>query len=70
MPDPRPSDPRPVDALTLEEAEAELARLAATLAEANDAYHAADAPVIDDADYDDIRAMVAEAEAAGFTALR
>ena len=35
MPDPRPSDPRPVDALTLEEAEAELARLAATLAEAN-----------------------------------
>ncbi len=64
MPDPRPSDPRPVDALTLEEAEAELARLAATLAEANRAYHQADAPEIADADYDALKHRNAAIEAA------
>jgi len=45
-----------VDDLTLEEAQAELARLAADLAMANVAYHRDDAPTISDADYDALKA--------------
>ncbi|MGZ9812490.1 NAD-dependent DNA ligase LigA [Pseudoroseicyclus sp. H15] len=53
-----------VDELTPEAAEAELARLAARLAEANDAYHGADDPVIDDAEYDRLKRRNADIEAA------
>ncbi|WP_421780224.1 NAD-dependent DNA ligase LigA [Falsirhodobacter deserti] len=45
-----------VDDLTLEEAQAELARLASDLAAANTAYHRDDAPTITDADYDALKA--------------
>ena len=44
-----------VDALTEAEARAELARLADLLAEANQAYHGQDAPVMSDADYDALK---------------
>ena len=52
-----------IDTLTEGEAEAELARLAARLAEANDAYHADDAPVMDDAEYDALKRRNAAIEA-------
>ena len=44
-----------VDKLTEAEAEAELARLAAVLGRANEAYHAADDPSISDAEYDRLK---------------
>lgn len=56
-------DPRPADDLTPEEAQAELARLAARLAEADAAYHRDDAPVMDDAAYDALKRRNAEIEA-------
>ena len=43
---------KPVDALTESEAEAELKRLAEEIAEHDRHYHAEDAPVITDAEYD------------------
>ena len=46
---------KPIDALTKEEADAELARLARALQDANAAYHTADAPEISDADYDTLK---------------
>ncbi|UXN72258.1 NAD-dependent DNA ligase LigA [Devosia sp. A8/3-2] len=46
---------KPVDELTEPEADAELARLAAAIAEADIAYHQKDAPEITDADYDAMR---------------
>ena len=49
--------------MTEDEARAELARLAARLAEANDAYHAKDAPVMTDADYDAMKRDNAAIEA-------
>lgn len=52
-----------VEALTREQAEAELARLAKLLAEANRAYHADDAPEISDADYDAAKRRNAQIEA-------
>lgn len=57
------TESRSIEALTAAEAEAELARLAAVLAEAEAAYHSADAPVMDDADYDALRRRNAEIEA-------
>nr|WP_083599272.1 NAD-dependent DNA ligase LigA [Shimia gijangensis] len=50
--------------MTKEQAEAELARLAAVLGEANTAYHAKDAPDISDADYDAIKRRNTAIEAA------
>ncbi|NUB43299.1 NAD-dependent DNA ligase LigA [Fertoebacter nigrum] len=47
---------KPVDHLTEAEAAQELARLAALLADANLAYHRDDAPAIDDAAYDALKA--------------
>ncbi|MEM8850882.1 MAG: NAD-dependent DNA ligase LigA [Pseudomonadota bacterium] len=52
-----------VAALTDRQAKAELARLAALLAEAEQAYHGDDAPKIDDASYDRLKARNAEIEA-------
>ena len=52
-----------VEALTREQAEAELARLAEVLAQANRAYHGEDAPEITDADYDAAKSRNAEIEA-------
>ncbi|HEV7345808.1 MAG TPA: NAD-dependent DNA ligase LigA [Devosia sp.] len=46
---------KPVDELTADEAEAELARLAQAIAAADIAYHQNDAPEITDADYDALR---------------
>ncbi|MDB5527714.1 MAG: ligA [Devosia sp.] len=46
---------KPVDELTEAEAEAELARLAAAIGDADIAYHQNDAPEITDADYDAMR---------------
>src|SRR5688500_10022431 len=46
---------RPVESLTLEEAAAELKRLAAEIAEHDKRYFQDDAPVISDADYDALR---------------
>jgi DNA ligase (NAD+) len=57
------------ETLTPAEAKAELARLAATLAEANAAYHQNDAPTLSDADYDALKRRNAELEAA-FPALK
>ena len=53
----------PVDELSLEEARAELAVLAAALGRANRAYHQADAPEISDADYDAMKRRNAAVEA-------
>ncbi|MBS8227399.1 NAD-dependent DNA ligase LigA [Vannielia litorea] len=50
--------------MTRAEAEAELARLAELLAKANDAYHQADAPVMDDAKYDALKRRNAALEEA------
>ena len=44
-----------IDALTQDEAEAELARLAEEIAAADIAYHGNDAPEITDAEYDALR---------------
>lgn len=52
-----------VDKLTLEEAEAELARLSTVLAQANTAYHTEDAPEISDAEYDAAKRRNADIEA-------
>ena len=52
-----------VEELNEAEAVAELARLAQRLADANTAYHAADAPVMTDADYDALKARNAAIEA-------
>jgi DNA ligase (NAD+) len=49
--------------LTKAQAEAELARLAVALADANAAYHTADAPQISDADYDALKRRNAAIEA-------
>ena len=54
---------RDVADLTEAEAAAELARLAAEIARANEAYHTLDAPEISDADYDALRRRNAEIEA-------
>ncbi len=43
---------KPVEDLTIHEAQAELARLAAELSAANEAYHRRDRPEMSDADYD------------------
>jgi DNA ligase (NAD+) len=45
----------PVEALTIEEAQAELAKLANDIAEHDRRYHAEDAPTISDAEYDALR---------------
>lgn len=52
-----------IDALTIEEAAQELARLAALLERANTAYHTEDAPEISDADYDALKQRNAAIEA-------
>ena len=52
-----------VEALTESEAKADLARLAATLAEANEAYHSQDAPFISDSEYDALKRRNAAIEA-------
>ena len=54
---------RPVETLTPEDAQAELARLAEAIGRANRAYHQADAPVIADADYDALKQRNAAIEA-------
>ncbi|MFN4158240.1 MAG: NAD-dependent DNA ligase LigA [Gemmobacter sp.] len=54
---------RAVEALDAAEAEAELARLAALLSEANRAYHAEDAPRMTDAAFDALKARNAAIEA-------
>ena len=53
----------PVEALSAEQAEAELARLARAIARADDAYHREDAPEISDAEYDALKRRNAEIEA-------
>lgn len=50
-----PHDPSPVETLSEAEATAELASLAARIAEADIAYHQQDAPVMTDAEYDALR---------------
>jgi DNA ligase (NAD+) len=60
---------RPVDALTPEEAAAELAELARRIAEADRAYHQQDAPKISDAEYDALKRRNAAIEA-GFPELK
>ncbi|MFD0978559.1 NAD-dependent DNA ligase LigA [Tropicimonas aquimaris] len=57
------SDTKSVETLTKAEARAELARLADVLGEANRAYHAEDAPVMTDAEFDALRRRNAEIEA-------
>lgn len=52
-----------IDALTQEEAQVELKRLAAEIAEHDRRYHQEDAPVISDADYDALRRRNASIEA-------
>ena len=54
---------RAVNELTLEEASAELARLADVLARANIEYHQKDAPFLSDSDYDALRIRNREIEA-------
>ncbi|MGY6549883.1 MAG: NAD-dependent DNA ligase LigA [Roseinatronobacter sp.] len=52
-----------VDALSLEQARSELARLAISLEQADIAYHGDDAPLLSDADYDALRQRNAAIEA-------
>jgi DNA ligase (NAD+) len=59
----KPEADKPVDSLSPEEAEAELARLAGEIAAADIAYHRNDAPEITDAEYDALRIRNAEIEA-------
>jgi DNA ligase (NAD+) len=54
---------KPVDKLTSAEAEKELDRLAKEIAEHDRRYHGEDAPVISDAEYDDLRQRNAQIEA-------
>ncbi len=54
----------PADSLTEEAARAEIERLSAAVAEADIAYHQADAPDISDADYDAMKARLLALEAA------
>jgi len=54
---------KPIDDLTEDEAQAELARLAAEIARHDIAYHQNDAPEITDADYDALRRRNADLEA-------
>jgi DNA ligase (NAD+) len=54
---------KPVDDLTEDEARADLARLAETIARANRAYHTLDAPEMSDADYDALKRRNAAIEA-------
>src|SRR5690242_5858302 len=54
---------RPVDALTEEEAAAELSALASTIAHHDRLYYAEDAPAISDAEYDALRQRNAAIEA-------
>ena len=56
-------DATPVEALDPSAAQAELAHLAALIAEADRAYHGEDAPVMSDADYDALRQRNAAIEA-------
>src|ERR1700741_2352501 len=49
------ADPKPVDALTADDAEIELKRLATELAEHDKRYFQDDAPTISDAEYDALR---------------
>ncbi|MFV0358560.1 NAD-dependent DNA ligase LigA [Tropicimonas sp.] len=49
------NEEKPVEGLNEADAEAELARLAKRLAEANTAYHKDDAPIISDAEFDALR---------------
>ncbi len=60
----RVADIRDIDALTEDEAKAELARLAKAIKDANRAYHTEDAPEISDADYDSLKRRNATIEAA------
>ncbi|MBL4919157.1 NAD-dependent DNA ligase LigA [Szabonella alba] len=53
-----------ISGLTRDEASAELARLAAQIAAANDAYHGQDAPEITDAEFDALKSRNAAIEAA------
>src|SRR5687768_11189236 len=55
--------PKPVDALSEDEARTELDRLAREIAEHDRRYHQEDAPVISDADYDALRQRNAAIEA-------
>ena len=50
-----PTTDKPVDSLTLEEAETELARLAGEIGEHDRRYYAEDAPTVSDAEYDALR---------------
>jgi len=59
----RVTDVKEIDALSSEEAQAELARLAGLLARANTAYHTDDAPEISDAEYDALKRRNAAIEA-------
>ena len=59
----QPSE-KPVDMLSQEEAAAELARLAAEIAEHDRRYHQEDAPIISDAEYDALRQRNAAIEEA------
>ncbi len=54
---------KPVETLTAQEAEAELARLAAEIAEHDRRYYAEDAPTVSDAEYDALRLRNAGIEA-------
>ncbi|MEM7496398.1 MAG: NAD-dependent DNA ligase LigA [Pseudomonadota bacterium] len=53
-----------IDALTMEEAEAEIARLSTEIARHDEAYHRRDDPVISDADYDALKRRLLKLEAA------
>jgi len=56
-------DQKPIDGLTPEQADAELAQLAQALARADLAYHQNDAPVLSDAEYDALKRRNAALEA-------